>query len=191
MAIKKAHTDLSRLFKRLRAELPGLVLEPSCMRAPIETRYAALEVRFDYESQARALRIYVALPTPVGAGMEFLRWCLSMNTLYWDVKTGLDSEGRLLVLSDVDLDAGDERDWQVDEERPAPPAGVDEDRAERRSGGDRERGHAAPHCHRLGPRRGCGRGQQQGERRRHQQGRTDGLHDSSGDQQPRRGRDAA
>ena len=107
MAIKKAHNDLSRLFKRLRVELPGLVLEPSCLRAPIETRYAALEVRFDYEPQARALRIYVALPTPVGAGMELLRWCLSMNTLYWDVKTGLDSEGRLLVLSDVDLDAGD------------------------------------------------------------------------------------
>jgi hypothetical protein len=104
MAIKKAHNDLSRLFKRLRVELPGLVLEPSCMRAPIETRYAALEVRLDYESEARALRIYVALPTPVGAGMEFLRWCLSMNTLYWDVKVGLDAEGRLLVLSDVDLD---------------------------------------------------------------------------------------
>ena len=107
MAIKKPHNDLSRLFKRLRVELPGLVLEPSCLRAPIETRYAPLEVRFDYEPEARALRIYVALPTPVGAGMEFLRWCLSMNTLYWDVKTGLDAEGRLLVLSDVDLDQGD------------------------------------------------------------------------------------
>jgi len=107
VAIKKAHNDLSRLFKRLRVELPGLVLEPSCLRAPIETRYAALEVRFDYEPQARALRIYVALPTPVGAGGEFLRWCLSMNTLYWDVKTGLDAEGRLLVLSDVDLDQTD------------------------------------------------------------------------------------
>jgi len=107
MAIKKAQTDLSRLFKRLRVELPGLVLEPACMRAPIETRYAALEVRFDYERESRALRIYIALPTPVGAGMEFLRWCLSMNTLYWDVKMGLDSEGRLLVLSDVDLDQAD------------------------------------------------------------------------------------
>ena len=107
MAIKKAHTDLSRLFKRLRVELPGLVLEPSCLRAPIETRYAGLEVRFDYERESRALRIYIALPTPVGAGMEFLRWCLSMNTLYWDVKMGLDSEGRLLVLSDVDLDQAD------------------------------------------------------------------------------------
>jgi hypothetical protein len=107
MAIKKPHNDLSRLFKRLRVELPGLVLEPSSLRAPIETRYAPLEVRFEYEPAARALRIYVALPTPVGAGMEFLRWCLSMNTLYWDVKTGLDAEGRLLVLSDVDLDQGD------------------------------------------------------------------------------------
>ena len=107
MAIKKAHNDLARLFKRLRVELPGLVLEPSCLRAPIETRYAALEVRFDYEREARALRIYIALPTPVGAGMELLRWCLSMNTLYWDVKMGLDSEGRLLVLSDVDLDHAD------------------------------------------------------------------------------------
>jgi hypothetical protein len=107
MAIKKPHNDLSRLFKRLRVELPGLVLEPSSLRAPIETRYSPLEVRFEYEPAARALRIYVALPTPVGAGMEFLRWCLSMNTLYWDVKTGLDTEGRLLVLSDVDLDQGD------------------------------------------------------------------------------------
>jgi hypothetical protein len=107
MAIKKAHTDLARLFKRLRVELPGLVLEASGLRAPIETRYAPLEVRLDYEREARALRIYVALPTPVGAGMEFLRWCLSMNTLYWDVKAGLDAEGRLLVLSDVDLDQAD------------------------------------------------------------------------------------
>ena len=67
MAIKKPHNDLSRLFKRLRVELPGLVLEPSCLRAPIETRDAPLEVRLDYEPEARALRIYVALPTPVGA----------------------------------------------------------------------------------------------------------------------------
>jgi hypothetical protein len=91
----------------MRAELAELTLTPSGMHAAIETRYATLDLRFDFDADARSLRTYVVLSTPVGAGVEFLRWCLSMNTLYWDVKIGLDSDGRLLVLSDVDFDHGD------------------------------------------------------------------------------------
>ncbi len=91
----------------MRAELEGLSLEATGMRATIETRFGKVDFRFDFDSDARSLRTYVVLATPVGAGVEFLRWCLSMNTLYWDVKIGLDGEGRLLVLSDVDLDHSD------------------------------------------------------------------------------------
>jgi hypothetical protein len=105
--LKRPPTELARLHKRMRGEIEGLELEKTGMRATIETRYAALDVRFDFDAQARSLRVYVALPTPVGGGVELLRWCLSMNILYWDVKIGLDSDGRLLVLSDVDIDHGD------------------------------------------------------------------------------------
>jgi hypothetical protein len=105
--LKRPPTELARLHKRMRGEIEGLELEPAGMRATIDTRYAALEMHFDFDAQARSLRVYVSLPTPVGGGVELLRWCLSMNTLYWDVKIGLDAEGGLLVLSDVDIDHGD------------------------------------------------------------------------------------
>jgi hypothetical protein len=51
--------------------------------------------------------MYTTVPPPPGAGPEFLVWCLSTNTLYWDVKIGLDAHGMLLVHSDVDLDQAD------------------------------------------------------------------------------------
>jgi hypothetical protein len=107
MTMKKPPTELSRLYKRMRPELDELTLQDSGMHVAIETRYGKIDMRFDFDPEARSLRTYVVLATPLGAGVEFLRWCLSMNTLYWDVKTGLDSEGRLLVLSDVDFDHGD------------------------------------------------------------------------------------
>jgi len=107
MTMKKPPTELSRLYKRMRPELEDLTLQASGMHVAIETRYGKVDVRFDFDPEARSLRTYVVLATPLGAGVEFLRWCLSMNTLYWDVKTGLDGEGRLLVLSDVDFDHGD------------------------------------------------------------------------------------
>lgn len=106
MPTTKTPDDLVRLHQHMRSELHDLTISGGGMRAPLTTRYGAVEVCFDYDGTARSLRVYIPLTTPVGTGVEFLRWCMTMNTLYWDVKTALDSEGRLLVLSDVDVEHG-------------------------------------------------------------------------------------
>lgn len=99
--------ELARLHQRLRAELPQLVCVGPSMRTWLDTRYARVELCMDFDADARSLRIHVGLATPPGAGAEFLRFCLALNTVYWDVKMGLDADGRLLVLSDVDVEGGD------------------------------------------------------------------------------------
>lgn len=98
---------LEALAELLEAELPGLQIQGTNMQASLDVRYGRITLRFDFDPDAESIRMYTAVPPPAGAGHEFLLWCLSMNTLYWDVKIGLDAQGMLLVHSDVDLDQAD------------------------------------------------------------------------------------
>ncbi len=100
--------DILRAVQELMLpELSGLQVQGTRMDAAIEARYGRLGLCFDFDPTAASIRMYVAVPPPAGGGPEFLLWCLSTNTLYWDVKIGLDPHGMLLVHSDVDLDQAD------------------------------------------------------------------------------------
>ena len=98
---------LHGIAELLSAELPSLQVQNASMVATFESRYGRVVLRFDFDPGAESIRMYTLVPPPVGAGHEFLIWCLSINTLYWDVKIGLDAQGMLLVHSDVDLDQAD------------------------------------------------------------------------------------
>jgi hypothetical protein len=101
------HDLISSLYASMRGQLSDLRLIESGFEVELEGRYGRLIFVFDHDPGAASIRVYTMVPTPPGAGPEFLRWCLSMNTLYWDVKVGLDARGMLLVLCDVDLDQAD------------------------------------------------------------------------------------
>lgn len=98
---------LEALRELMEPELSGIQRQGSGLYVSQERRYGRLMLRFDFDPAAQSLRMYTAVPPPPGAGPEFLVWCLSTNTLYWDVKIGLDGHGMLLVHSDVDLDHAD------------------------------------------------------------------------------------
>jgi hypothetical protein len=98
---------LEALRELMEPELSGIQRQGSGLYVAQERRYGRLMLRFDFDPAAESLRMYTAVPPPPGAGPEFLVWCLSTNTLYWDVKIGLDAHGMLLVHSDVDLDHAD------------------------------------------------------------------------------------
>ncbi|HEX7477666.1 MAG TPA: hypothetical protein VF331_07655 [Polyangiales bacterium] len=98
---------LDALRELMESELTDLKIEGTTMHCLLDARYARLGLWFDFDPTAESIRMYVTLPPPAGAGPEFLVWCLSTNTLYWDVKIGLDPHGMLLVHSDVDLDQAD------------------------------------------------------------------------------------
>lgn len=98
---------LQALVELMEAELSGLVATGSAMHAMLDARYGRVELRMDFDAEAESIRLYTAVPPPAGGGHEFLVWCLATNTLYWDVKLGLDDAGMLLVHSDVDLDQAD------------------------------------------------------------------------------------
>ena len=98
---------LEPLRELMEPEVTGLARQGSALYATQERRYGRLVVRFDFDPAADSLRMYTAVPPPPGAGPDFLVWCLSTNTLYWDVKIGLDGHGMLLVHSDVDLNQAD------------------------------------------------------------------------------------
>jgi hypothetical protein len=98
---------LEALQELMEPELTGIQRQGSGLYVTQERRYGRLVLRFDFDPAAESLRMYTSVPPPPGAGPEFLVWCLSTNTLYWDVKIGLDAHGMLLIHSDVDLDQGD------------------------------------------------------------------------------------
>jgi hypothetical protein len=101
------HDLLQALCELIEPELRGLVHSGNSITAAVDARYGRVTLHFDFDASAQSIRIYTAVPPPVGAGPEFLVWCLATNTLYWDVKLGLDDNGMLLVHSDVDLDQAD------------------------------------------------------------------------------------
>lgn len=98
---------LDALHELLSARIPGLSIVPSGLTAELDWRYGRIALCFDYDADAGSIRVYVRVPTPPGAGPDFLTWCLATNVVYWDVKLGIDGEGMLLVHADVDLEQAD------------------------------------------------------------------------------------
>lgn len=95
-------TDLlEALHAPLLEEVAGLELAPEGLRGQLDLRYGLLTFQIDHEEEAEALRVSVRLPPPVGAGHEFLVWCLSLNTQSWEAKFGLDETGFLVVHADL------------------------------------------------------------------------------------------
>ena len=97
---------LDRLYSRMEEDLDGLARRPEGLRAVVDARYGEVTVRIDHDADAEMLRVSTAVAPPVGAGPSFLIWCLAANAMYWDVKLGIDDEGRLLVHSDLDAHRG-------------------------------------------------------------------------------------
>jgi hypothetical protein len=95
---------LLALKSRLEDDVDGLAPTGDVLAAVTDCRYGELELRIEHEEEAESLRILVSLPPPAGAGRDFLVWCLSINTQYWDAKLGLDDEGHLVVHADVDVE---------------------------------------------------------------------------------------
>lgn len=92
------------LAKLLVHELPELVESGSGLVVARELRYGRVDIHFDFDEETQSIRVYTRVTVPPGAGPDFLIWCLSTNTLYWDVKIGLDEAGTLVVHADVDCE---------------------------------------------------------------------------------------
>lgn len=99
---------LSELFDHVEEEIDGITLTPDGLRAVVDGRFGELNVAIEHDPAEEMLRVSAAVAPPAGSGRAFLIWCLASNAKYWDVKIGLDEEGRLLVHSD--LDATDDLD---------------------------------------------------------------------------------
>lgn len=99
---------LRKLSDLLAADVKGLRIEGERLSASSEARFGAVAMEIDYDQANDALRVSVPVAVPPGAGKSFLLWCLAMNVSYWDVKTGVDEQGRLVVHSDLDLPAEDD-----------------------------------------------------------------------------------
>ena len=93
---------LSELFDHVEDEVDGITLTPDGLRAVVDGRFGELNVAVEHDPEEEMLRVSAAVAPPAGSGRSFLVWCLAINAKYWDVKTGLDEEGRLLVHSDLD-----------------------------------------------------------------------------------------
>lgn len=92
---------LEALHAPLREEVSGLELTAEGLRGQLDLRYGLLAFQIDHDDDAEALRVGVRLPPPIGAGHEFLIWCLSLNADSWAAKLGLDESGFLLVHVDL------------------------------------------------------------------------------------------
>ncbi|MEM9068148.1 MAG: YbjN domain-containing protein [Myxococcota bacterium] len=99
---------LSELYDEIEDDLDGLTVTPDGLCAVVDGRFGEVTVTVALDVEEEMLRVSSAVAPPAGSGRSFLVWCLSINAKYWDVKTGLDDEGRLLVHSD--LDATDDAD---------------------------------------------------------------------------------
>ncbi|MDB4985271.1 MAG: hypothetical protein JWN04_449 [Myxococcaceae bacterium] len=97
---------LEALHAPLLEEVAGLEYTPEGLRGQLDLRYGLLAFQIDHDDDVEGLRVGVRLPPPVGAGHEFLIWCLSLNAQSWDAKIGLDDSGFLLVHVDLPAAAG-------------------------------------------------------------------------------------
>lgn len=105
---------LQALHERIEDDLDGLTLTPDGLRAVTDARWGEITLHIDHDPEAATVRVSAALPPPVGAGVEFLIWCLSLNGQYFDVKVALDDDGRLLVHGDLDADGSEPADLAAD-----------------------------------------------------------------------------
>jgi hypothetical protein len=96
---------LEALHAPLLEEVSGLELAPEGLRGQLDLRYGLLSFQIDHDDDAEVLRVGVRLPPPVGAGPEFLIWCLALNAQSWDAKVGLEESGFLLVHVDLPASA--------------------------------------------------------------------------------------
>ncbi len=94
---------LTALLEELTEEIDGIARTPAGLEAVVDARYGELSLLVEHDEEAESIRVSAAVPPPAGAGVEFLLWCLHANSQYWDVKVGLDDEGRLLVHADLDV----------------------------------------------------------------------------------------
>jgi hypothetical protein len=97
---------LTELKERIDEDLDGLTATPDGLQAVADARFGELTLQIEYDDEAASMRVSAAVAPPAGAGLEFLLWCLHTNTQYWDVKFGLDDDGRLLVHADLDVEEG-------------------------------------------------------------------------------------
>lgn len=93
---------LSELYDYVEDDLDGLTLTPDHLQAVVDGRFGELTIGVEFDVDEEMLRVSAAVPPPAGSGRSFLIWCLSINAKYWDVKTGLDEAGHLLVHADID-----------------------------------------------------------------------------------------
>lgn len=93
---------LTDLYDRIEDELDDLQQTSDALRARFDQRYGDVRVVVTHDPEAEMLRVAVRVPPPAGAGAPFLVFCLSLNARYWDVKTGLDHDGRVLVHADLE-----------------------------------------------------------------------------------------
>jgi hypothetical protein len=96
---------LEALHTPLLEAVSGLELLSEGLRGQLDLRYGMLAFQIDHEEEEEALRVAVRLPPPVGAGHEFLVWCLALNAQSFSAKLGLDDSGFLLIHGDLSAPA--------------------------------------------------------------------------------------
>ena len=94
---------INALRHALEEGLKGITLVEDSLEAGIDARYGDVVLEIDHDLEAESIRVSVDLPPPPGAGTDFLIWCLTVNTQYWDVKIGLDEDGLLVFHGDLDV----------------------------------------------------------------------------------------
>ena len=98
---------LESLHAPLLEEVSGLENTPDGLRGQLDLRYGLLAFQIDHDHDQEALRVSVRLPPPLGAGQEFLIWCLSLNAQSWKAKIGVDESGFILVHADLAVAHGE------------------------------------------------------------------------------------
>ena len=100
---------LETLRSLLEDDLDGVTATPEGLRAVSDQRFGEVTLRIDPDEDEQddgtiALRVQAIVPAPIGAGSEFLIWCLHLNNSYWAVKLGVDDSGMLVVHADVEAE---------------------------------------------------------------------------------------
>lgn len=100
---------LETLRSLLEDDLDGITATPEGLRAVTDARFGEVTLRVDPDDDEKndgtiALRVQALVPTPIGAGSEFLIWALNLNNSYWAVKLGVDDTGMLVVHADVEAE---------------------------------------------------------------------------------------
>lgn len=106
---------LEALHTPLLEEVSGLEHAVEGLRGQLDLRYGLLAFQIDHDEESEALRVAVRLPPPIGAGLEFMVWCLAQNAGSFTAKLGLDDSGFLLVHADLSAPANVDVDLLRDE----------------------------------------------------------------------------